>query len=402
MGVEDVPRVDDVALALAHLAAVFGQDVAQADDVLVGRAVEEQRAHRVQRVEPAARLVDGLTDVVGLFLALPDFLVGKGIVPLGDRHRTGVVPGVGHFFDAAHRPAVGRGPGQIVHVGAVQVRVLQFAPDLCLQLGHAADALGVAAAGRVALPDGQRRAPVAVAAQRPVHVVLQPVAEAPVFDVLRVPVDRLVDRNQAVAILAGADVPGLLGHVEQRRIAAPAEGVGVLIRTRLVEQAAARQFRLDRRVRGLDEDAGPGRHLRLERAVEAHGHQHGQAMLLAHLHVVGAEGRRDVDDATAVFGAHEVAGHHVGVILLHRVEGVERLVVDARQVAALHAVEHGVAGTQHALGQVGGQRQHVAAHVAHAHVVQVRAHGQRHVARQRPRRGRPGKEVLIVAPRPFG
>jgi hypothetical protein len=41
----------------------------------------------------------------------------------------------------------------------------------------------------LAAPDRQRRAPVALARERPVDVVLQPLAEAPVLDVLRVPVD---------------------------------------------------------------------------------------------------------------------------------------------------------------------------------------------------------------------
>ena len=53
-------RLEDVAQVLGHLAAVLGEDVAEADDVLVRRLVEDQRADRHQRVEPAAGLVDGL------------------------------------------------------------------------------------------------------------------------------------------------------------------------------------------------------------------------------------------------------------------------------------------------------------------------------------------------------
>src|SRR3712207_7672833 len=50
-----------------------------------------------------------------------------------------------------------------------------------LELVEGADAVQVALA---AAPDRQRRAPVALARQGPVHVVLQPVAEAPVLDVV--------------------------------------------------------------------------------------------------------------------------------------------------------------------------------------------------------------------------
>jgi len=75
----------------------------------------------------------------------------------------------------------------------------------------------------------QRRAPVPFAAERPVDVVLQPVAEAPRLDVFRVPVDLAVACDQLFLLLRRADVPAWLGVVEQRRAAAPAERVGVLI-----------------------------------------------------------------------------------------------------------------------------------------------------------------------------
>ena len=81
-------------------------------------------------------------------------------------------------------------------------------------------------AGLVA-PDRQRRAPVALAPERPVDVVLQPAPEAAVLDVLGVPVDGLVGRQQPVLDRGRADVPGRLGVVEQRRAAAPAVRVGV-------------------------------------------------------------------------------------------------------------------------------------------------------------------------------
>ena len=49
----------------------------------------------------------------------------------------------------------------------------------------------------LAAPHRQRRAPVALARERPVDVVAEPVAEAPVLDVRRVPGDRLVGRRAA-------------------------------------------------------------------------------------------------------------------------------------------------------------------------------------------------------------
>ena len=63
--VEDLPRVDDVAHALGHLAAVGVDDVPEAQHVAVGGGPPHQRVDGQQRVEPAPGLVDGLADEVG-------------------------------------------------------------------------------------------------------------------------------------------------------------------------------------------------------------------------------------------------------------------------------------------------------------------------------------------------
>ena len=87
--------------------------------------------------------------------------------------------------------------GDVVDVGAVQVELGEVAAGELGQLGDRADAVLVA--GIVAAPDRQRRAPVAVAGQRPVDVALEPLAEAAVLDVLGVPADALVLAQQDVA-----------------------------------------------------------------------------------------------------------------------------------------------------------------------------------------------------------
>ena len=62
--------------------------------------------------------------------------------------------------------------------------------------------------------------------------------DAPVLDVLRVPLDGLVGRQQPVAQLRGADVPGRLGVVDQRRVAAPAVRVRVQEALGVAQEAA--------------------------------------------------------------------------------------------------------------------------------------------------------------------
>ena len=85
--VEDLPGDDDVALGLRHLLALAVEDQAEADDVLVGRAVEEQDGDRQQRVEPPARLVERLADEVRREAAREAVLVLERRVLLREGHR---------------------------------------------------------------------------------------------------------------------------------------------------------------------------------------------------------------------------------------------------------------------------------------------------------------------------
>ena len=126
MLVQQRQRLDDVTDALAHLAAALVQDQAEADDVLVRRLALEQGGQRVQAVEPAPRLVDGLADVVGGEQPFPfHFGVLEGVVGLGKGHCAGVEPAVHHLRDARHRAvALVAGECDFIHVGTVQVKTV--------------------------------------------------------------------------------------------------------------------------------------------------------------------------------------------------------------------------------------------------------------------------------------
>ena len=108
-------------------------------------------------------------------------------------------------------------------------------PDL---RGRADDALLVAA---FADPDRHRRAPVAAAGELPVDVVLEPVAHPAGPDVVGHPVGGVVVGEQLLLTFGRADVPGIEGVVDERGAAAPAEGIGVEDRLRLVEKPAVLQ-----------------------------------------------------------------------------------------------------------------------------------------------------------------
>ena len=184
-----LPRVDDVAAALRHLLAVGVEDQPEADAVAIARAVEQQRRLGEQRVEPAARLVLRLADVVGrkpLLELSPRPRTGSGTArtasrPSRTRRRSPPRPGASRLRSSRTRSTTSSMNGRCRSSGTSPPRSRSSAIEPAQKSpSHRAVR---------ALPDRQRRAPVALARQRPVDVALEPLAEAPVLDVLRVPPD---------------------------------------------------------------------------------------------------------------------------------------------------------------------------------------------------------------------
>ena len=318
VGLENVPGHDHVALGLRHLLPLGVEDQPEAQARLERGAAEEQGRHGEHRVEPAARLVEPLADVVRARRLL-------GAV-LGERHAARVPPHVDQVGNAAEGLAVAL-EGHVVDERAVEV-VRHLGAQLA-QLVAGADADDLLAVLRA--PDRQRRAPVALARQRPVHVVLEPVAEPPVLDVVRVPGDLLVGGEQLLLALGGAHVPARLGVVDERRVAAPAVRVGVLVLAGL-EQAAGLAQRLDDRRVGLAHvHVREGAGALVEGAVGPDRVVDREAVLGGQAEVVLAEGGARVNHAGAVVERDEVAGQD-GVALLPVVADVRegRLVLQSR------------------------------------------------------------------------
>ncbi len=204
--------------------------------------------------------------------------------------------------------------------------------------------------------------PVALAREGPVDVVLQPLAEAPVLDVVGVPGDRLVGGEEAVALGLRRDVPRRLGVVEERRAAAPAVRVGVLVLLGAEEQPALPEVLDEVGVGLLDPAPGVGADALVVGSVEPDRVDDGEPVLLAEAEVVLAEGDRRVDDAGAVLGGDEVADQHGVRALAPRLGGDEverRAVARALDRAAREALEHLGALAEHALDQRLGEHRHL-------------------------------------------
>ena len=108
-------------------------------------------------------------------------------------------------------------------------------------------------------------------------------------------------------MLRRRDVPGRLGVVQQRRAAAPAVRVGVLVLLLAQQPAAAAQVRDEVAVGVLDEAPGVRADALVVRAVGTHRVDDVEAVLLAEAEVVLAERDRRVHQAGAVVGGDEVA-----------------------------------------------------------------------------------------------
>ena len=227
---------DDVAQMLAHLVAVLVLHMPQHHAVFKGSRAKDERRNRQKRIEPAARLVDRLGNEIGREAALEFFLVFEGVVPLREGHGARIVPAVDDLLDAVHRLAAVRAfDNDVINVGTMQLRQIHRADRHVQQLLPAADDVGMPL---LTLPDGQRRAPVTLARKRPIHHVFKEIPHAAFLDVVGHPVDLAVVLNQLIPNGGRFDEPAAARVIQQRRIAAPAMGVFMLVKL-LFKQLAA-------------------------------------------------------------------------------------------------------------------------------------------------------------------
>ena len=263
----------------------------------------------------------------------------------------------------------------------------------------------------LAAPHRQRRAPVALARERPVDVVAQPVAEPPLLDVRRVPRDGVVGREQLVAELRGGDVPGRFGVVDQRVLRAPAVRVGVLVllrsqqqpgRVEVVDQLLGERLVLDvpALVGGAAATAdAPSKVPSGSTGFRSVAGSEASKMLGfgGDAEIVLAEGGSEVDDARAVVGGDELVGEDRVARARPDVEDGPLIAAEAlAQLGAGVAVEH-----LHVIAEHGGdavRRQHVPLRpVGDRRVLGSRRDGERDVAGQRPGRRRPDQQALLAA-----
>ena len=331
-------------------------------------------------------------------MGLEVLLVGERVVVLGIGHRARLEPAVEHLGDAPQR-AVARGTGDLDRVDDVLVQIVDLLAAQFLELGAAAHADHLS--GFLVAPDRQRRAPVPVAADRPVGGALQPLAEAAVLDVFGDPPDLLVSGQHLLLDLLHLDEPGGNGAVDQRCVAAPAEGI-VVDHGALGEQlATVAQAAQDVAVHLLDEPAFVVGYFAGKAAVLVDRADHGQALLQTQLVVVLAKARGRMHDSRALFHRDEIRGHHPeGSLLSLRLEiGKERLVGHLQQFVDRLVVDPDdlfLVLAQDRFERRPGQDELLVVLQSHPHVRNLAPDCQTHIRRQGPRRGGPRQDVQLL------
>ncbi len=289
-----------------------------------------------------------------------------GIAPLGGRHRARVEPGVDDRLHPPHLRDGRRGPRpQSGHGKVTSSMAGRWGSTSVTSRPASSESSASEPTHRmwpsVAPPDRERGAPEPVAGQGPVDVVGQPLPHPAVPDVLGVPADGLVLGHQVGLAVRGPDVPAGLAPVDQRGAAAPAVGVGV-------DDTGWRRNRRPGRLQAVVDLAvgvphrrpSSQRHRGGEPAVGPDRVEGGEVVLAAHLAVDLAEGGGQVDDAGALVGLDEVAGHHPPAVPAgrarergHVVEGPEVVQPDQRRPGQRRCrIDRALA--EHLLHQVGG------------------------------------------------
>ena len=182
VAVDHLPRDDDVAQRLRHLLALRVGDVAEAEHGAVRRARRTaasrrragSRTSRASGRSPRRCSRRGRRRSNCSWFSNGAWHCANGIAP--ESNHTSMTSGTRRISSphSAHGHACSSTNGRC---GSGSAR-----PERSSTLGEGAQALDVAVR---AAPHRQRRAPVALARDRPVDVVLQPAAEAPVLDVRR-------------------------------------------------------------------------------------------------------------------------------------------------------------------------------------------------------------------------
>ena len=273
------------------------------EDILVGGTVKDKCGYSHKRVEPATSLVHTLGDEVCGEMAFKVFLVFKGIVVLGIGHGARFKPAVQNLWNASHGTTALARNSDFVY--KVLVQVFWVDTGKLLQLLATSHTMGFATVGT--LPHRNGISPVAVTANGPVTSTFQPLTNATVFDVVRLPSNFLVGGYHLVANVLYLYEPAANGTVNQGAGTTPAEGIGVENLVSFYQLSFLLEAVDDVLVAVLYEAALVLRHLVGKLTLIVDGAHGGYTCSLEYLVVVFTKARGGVNDTSSVLCGNEVS-----------------------------------------------------------------------------------------------
>ncbi len=253
---------DRIAPRFVHRTPIFRKASGIAMNHLRRRHLLENGAHRDETVEPVAELPrERFADPFGRHPLGPILAVGA-ILRSRIRHAAGVEPRIAHIGDARHHAAaLGTDDLDRIHIRTVRRVPLEDVPPFDgarAQFVLVAEHLEVITVLVIAHPDRQRQTPVALLGDHPIVHVAQPVHLAGVAEFgdplnlihhihdLVAQTARFLFRRDLLAGLivqfAHIDEPFIHQTEDQRRVAAPADGITVRVTVHAIEPVLARQI----------------------------------------------------------------------------------------------------------------------------------------------------------------
>src|SRR3989344_755932 len=92
----------------------------KAYDIFVRLAHAHKDAYGMERIKPAASLIDSL----GNKICRITNVTLEWVVILGKRHCSGIKPDIHDFFDPRHLPAAGTGKFDLINVRAMKIKLV--------------------------------------------------------------------------------------------------------------------------------------------------------------------------------------------------------------------------------------------------------------------------------------
>ena len=217
-------RIGIILQTLGHFAPIFRQDHTIDHHILERRTVKKSRAEHHKRIKPAARLIQSLGDKIRWKMRVQPLLVLKRIMALCIRHGPALKPAIEHFGYAGQWPRFSLDNNRIYKM---LVDIVKLSTRAFLQIADRTNTHGLT---RLFIsPQRKWATPIAIAGNRPIPRIFQPIAKTSRFDMFGHPVDLRVCTEHLLFNLLNIDKPRRNRPVNQGRLTTPAVGITVVM-----------------------------------------------------------------------------------------------------------------------------------------------------------------------------